>query len=122
MIGDPDENYISNKELHDFMKAMSELLTKNQAFTTTTYPSIISYYILTSLPSYDGFDLNKYFAGEIEMDEIFEQRRICERRKLKNVASVLTNNVLVWWKHLFKFDKLPKTWNDVKILMRIFFC
>jgi hypothetical protein len=49
MTGDPDENCISNKELHDFMKAMTELLMKNQAFTTTTYPSIISYYILTSL-------------------------------------------------------------------------
>jgi hypothetical protein len=34
------------------------------------------------------------------MDEIFEQHRICERRNLRNIASTLTNDVLVWWKHL----------------------
>jgi hypothetical protein len=48
----------------------------------------------------------------------FEQCHICERRKLKNVASGLTNNALAWWKHLYESDELPKTWNDVKILMR----
>jgi hypothetical protein len=52
------------------------------------------------------------------MDEIFGQRRICERRKLRNVASTLTNDALVWWKHLCEYDELPKIWNDVKILMR----
>jgi hypothetical protein len=52
------------------------------------------------------------------MDEIFGQRRICERRKLRNVASTLTNDALVWWKHLCESNKLPKIWNDVKILMR----
>jgi hypothetical protein len=105
-------------ELRDFMKAMTELFTKNQASTTTTSPSITSYCILPSLPSYDGFDSNKYFACEIKMDEIFWQRRICERRKLRNVANTLTNDALVWWKHLFESDELPKTLNDVKILMR----
>jgi hypothetical protein len=52
------------------------------------------------------------------MDEIFGQRRICERRKLRNVASTLTNDALVWGKHLCGYDELPKTWNDFKILMR----
>jgi hypothetical protein len=52
------------------------------------------------------------------MDKIFEQHRICERRKLINVASALTNSALAWWKHLNESDKMPKTWNDVKILMR----
>jgi hypothetical protein len=51
------------------------------------------------------------------MNKKFRQRRICERRKLKNV-STLMNNALAWWKHLCESDKLPKTWNDVKILMR----
>jgi hypothetical protein len=55
---------------------------------------------------------------EIKIDEIFGQCRICERRKLRNVASTLTNDALVWWKHLCESDELPKTWNDVKILMR----
>jgi hypothetical protein len=73
MTGDPDEDCISNKELHDFM---TELFTKNQVSTTTTSPSTISYCILPSLPSYDGFDSNKYFAWEIKMDETFGQHHI----------------------------------------------
>jgi hypothetical protein len=91
------------------MKAMTELLTKNQGSTTTTSPSTISYCILPSLPSYDAFDSNKYFAWEKEMDKKFGQRRICERRKLRNVATALTNNVLAWWKRLCESDELPKT-------------
>jgi hypothetical protein len=118
MTGDPDENCVSYKELHDMMKAMTELFTNNLASTTTTYPSTTSYCILTSLPSYDGFGSNKYFAWKIVMDKIFGQHRICERIKLKTIASALTNNVLAWWKHLCESNELPKTWNDVKILMR----
>jgi hypothetical protein len=118
MIGDPDEDCISNKELHNFMKAMTESFTKNQASTTKTSPSTTSYCILPSLPSYNGFDSNKYFAWKIEMDEIFGQRPICKRRKLKNVASALTNNALAWWKHLCESNELSKIWNDVKILTR----
>jgi hypothetical protein len=72
-----------------------------------------------SIPSFfDGLDSNKYFAWEIEMDKNFGQRRICERSKLRNIASSLMNNALAWWKHLCESDKLPKTWNDEKILMR----
>jgi hypothetical protein len=100
------------------MKAMTELFTKNQLSTTTTSPSTTSYCIIPSLPSYDVFDSNKYFAWEIEMDEIFGQRCICERRKLKNVDSALMNNALAWWKHLCESDELPKAWIDAKILMR----
>jgi hypothetical protein len=94
--GDPDEDCVSNKELRDLMKAMTELLTKNQVFTTTTSPSTTSYYILPSLPSYDGFDSNKYFAWEIRTDKNFGQHHRCERSKLRNVASALTNNALAW--------------------------
>jgi hypothetical protein len=118
MIGDPDEDCISNKELRNFMKAMTKLFTKNQASTTIISPSTTSYCILPSLPSYVGFDFNKYFAWEIKMDEIFGHCRICERRILRNAASTLTNDALVWWKYLYESDELPKTWNDVKIPMR----
>jgi hypothetical protein len=97
---------------------MTVLFTKNQASTTRTSPSTTCYSFLLSLPSYDGFDSNKYYAWKIEMDEIFRQRHICERRKLKNIASALMNNALAWWKHLCESDELPKTWNNVKILMR----
>jgi hypothetical protein len=31
MIGDPDEDCVRYKELHDMMKVMIELFTKNQA-------------------------------------------------------------------------------------------
>jgi hypothetical protein len=112
-----DGDCVSYKELRDMMKPMIELFTKNQTSTTTISPSTTIYYILSSLPSHDGFDSNKYFAWEIEMDEIFG-RHICERRKIRNVASVLTNDSLAWWKHLCDYDELPKTWNDVKILTR----
>jgi hypothetical protein len=86
--------------------------------TTITSPSTTSYCILESHPSYDDFDSNKYFAWEIGMDKKFGQRLICERRKLRNVASALMTNALAWWKHLCESDELPKTWNDVKILIR----
>jgi hypothetical protein len=72
MIGHADEDCVSNKELHDMMKAMIELLTKNQASTTTKSTSTTCYCILPSLPSYDGFDSNKYFAWEIGMDKKFD--------------------------------------------------
>jgi hypothetical protein len=65
MTGDLDEDCVTYNELHNVMKRMTELLTKNQASTTTTSPFAISYCILPSLPSYDGFVSNKYFAWEI---------------------------------------------------------
>jgi hypothetical protein len=118
MTGDPDEDCVTYKGLRDMMKAMIKLFTKNQVSTTTTSPSTTSYCILSSLPSYDAFYSNKNFAWEIGMDKNFGQHRICERRKHINVASALMNNALAWWKRLCEFDELPKTWNDVKILMR----
>jgi hypothetical protein len=63
-------------------------------------------------------DSNKYFALEIGMDQFFGQRRICERRKLRNVASALMNNALAWWNHLCESNKLPKTRNNVRIRIR----
>jgi hypothetical protein len=62
MTGDADEDCASYKDLRDMMKVVAELFTKNQGFTTTTSPSTTSYCILSSLPSYDGFDSNKYFS------------------------------------------------------------
>jgi CHAT domain-containing protein len=118
MTGAPDEDCVTYKELCNMMKSVIEFFTKNQASTTTTSLSTTSYCILPSLPFYDCFDSNKYFAWKIGMDKIFGQHCICEWRKLRNVASALTNNALAWWKHLCEFDELPKTWNNVKILMR----
>jgi hypothetical protein len=52
------------------------------------------------------------------MNKMFGQHRLSQRRKLRNVAIALMNNALTWWKHFCEFDELPKTWNNVKILMR----
>jgi hypothetical protein len=51
------------------------------------------------------------------MDKVFARRRICDRRKIKIVASTLTNDVLAWWNNLHDHEK-PQTWTDVKALMR----
>jgi hypothetical protein len=118
MTGYSREDCVSKKEFCDMMKTLIELLTKNQASPSTTCPSTTSYCILPSLPSYDGFDSNKYFSWEIEMDKKFGQHQMCDSRKLRNIASALTNNTLAWWKRLCEFDELPKTWNNVKMLMR----
>jgi hypothetical protein len=71
MTRDSDEDCVSYKELRDMMKAMTELFTKKQVSTTTISPSTIIYYILPPLPSFDGFDSNKYFAWEIGMYNFF---------------------------------------------------
>jgi hypothetical protein len=47
---DLDEDCVIYKEFCDMMKAMTELLTKNQTSTTTTSPSTTSYYILPVTP------------------------------------------------------------------------
>jgi hypothetical protein len=75
------------------------------------------HYILSSLPTYDGIDVDEYIAWELKIDNIFAQCRMCERRKIKNATSVLTNSALVWWEDLCALDK-PKTWNGLKINMR----
>jgi hypothetical protein len=51
------------------------------------------------------------------MDKIFARRRICDRRKIKIKASTLMNDALVWWNNLHDYEK-PRTWTDVKVLMR----
>jgi hypothetical protein len=51
------------------------------------------------------------------MDKIFARCRICDRRKIKIVASTLMNDALVWWNNLHDYEK-PQTWTDVKALMR----
>jgi hypothetical protein len=71
-------------------------------------------------PSFSSFDeniANEYNEWEVSIDKIFARRRICDRRKIKIVASTLMNDVLVWWNNLHEYEK-PQTWIDVKALMR----
>jgi hypothetical protein len=60
---------------------------------------------------------NKYNEWEVSMDNIFAQCRICDRRKIKIVASTLMNDALVWWNNLHYYER-PQTWTDVKALTR----
>jgi hypothetical protein len=50
-------------------------------------------------------------------DKIFARWRICDRRKIKIVASTLMNHALVWWNNFHDYDK-PKLWANMKALMR----
>jgi hypothetical protein len=89
MTWDPDEDRVRYKELRDMTKVMTELLTTNQASTTTTYPSTTCYYIIPSCPSYDGFDSNKYLSWEIRMDHFFGQSIIYVRGESLEILLVL---------------------------------
>jgi hypothetical protein len=51
------------------------------------------------------------------MDKFFARHHICDRRKIKIVASSLTNDGLVWWNNLHDYEK-PQTWTAMKELMR----
>jgi hypothetical protein len=71
-------------------------------------------------PSFSTFDeniANEYCEWEVSMDKFFARHHICDRRKIKIVASSLTNDGLVWWNNLHDYEK-PQTWTDVKALMR----
>ena len=68
-------------------------------------------------PNYDGIGADEYIEWEIAIDNIFVNRFMCPRRKVKNAASVLRLSALTWWESLSPLDK-PQTWDDMKILMR----
>ena len=48
-------------------------------------------------PTYDGIGADEYIEWEIAIDNIFANRFMCPRRKVKNTASVLRLSVLTWW-------------------------
>ena len=68
-------------------------------------------------PTYDGIGADEYIEWEIVIDNIFANRFMCPRMKVKNAASVLRLSALTWWECLSPLDK-PQTWDDMKILMR----
>ena len=74
-------------------------------------------YTLSCLPSYDGFDYDKYINWEIQVDQIFAQCRLCNRKMIKIATNVLKEHALLWWNNLHDHNK-PRTWLDMKILMR----
>jgi hypothetical protein len=52
--------------------------------------------IYLSFSSFDENVSNEYNEWEVSMDKIFARRRICDRQKIKIVASTLMNDALVW--------------------------
>jgi hypothetical protein len=102
---------------HLELKEMMHTLTKAFESHTIDVDSTPSGSIYPSLSSFDENIAIEYYEWEISMDKIFARRHKCDRRKLKIVASTLTNDALVWWNNLHDYEK-PKTWIDVKALMR----
>ena len=43
--------------------------------------------------------------------------RMCERWKIANTSSILTNDALTWCESVYVNDK-SRTWSDMKMLMR----
>ena len=43
---------------------------------------------------------------------------MCEKRKIRNAACDLTSCASIWWKNLCASKKVPRTWKEMKILMR----
>ena len=43
-------------------------------------------------PTYDGIGVDEYMEWEIAIDNIFDTRFMCLRRKVKNAASVLRHS------------------------------
>ena len=54
---------------------------------------------------------------EISIDNIFDNRFMCPKRKVINAVTVLRLSALIWWESLSPLDK-PQTWDDMKIVMR----
>jgi len=59
-------------------------------------------------PTCDGIGADEYMEWEIAIDNIFANRFMCPRRKVKNAASGLRLSALTWWESLRPLDK-PQT-------------
>jgi hypothetical protein len=88
---------VSHLELKEMMCA----LTKAFECHTIDVDSSLSGSIYPSFSSFVANTANEYTEWELSMDKIFARRCICDRRKIKIVASTLTNDALVWWNNLY---------------------
>jgi hypothetical protein len=108
-----DGECVSYPELKEMMCALTKAV-ESHTIDVHSSPSGLIY------PSFSSFDeniANKYNEWEVSMDKIFAWRHICDRRKIKIMASTLTNDALVWWNNLHDYQK-PQTWTSMKSLMR----
>lgn len=75
---------------------------KTHKFQTIATPCpSTSNYILSSLLLYDGLDSTKYIVWENDIDNLFGQCRMSERRKLLNVGHALVDHALTLWQHFY---------------------
>jgi hypothetical protein len=72
---------------------MMRALTKAFESHTIDVDSSPSGSIYPSFSSFDENIANEYNEWEVSMDKIFARCRICDRRKIKIVASTLANDV-----------------------------
>ena len=86
--------------------------------TLETFLSKTLGYISPSLPTYNGSGSDDYINWEIDVDNYFSQRKLCDKRKIRTAASSLTSFGSTWWKDLCAYNKVPQTWKDMKRLMR----
>jgi hypothetical protein len=77
--------------------------------TIAATPPLAGRSILSSPPIYDGIGVDEYIEWESKIDNIFAQCHMCERRKIKNVSSVLRHLASICWESLNSSDK-PHTW------------
>ncbi len=111
------DDCVPQSEVADMMKEIKAMF-KEQSESIRSYSKIVAStragYILSCLPSYDGFGSAEYISWEITMDKIFAQHCMCDRRKIKNAASSLTSRALIWWKDLCDYYEDPQIWKDMR--------
>jgi hypothetical protein len=109
----------TNGECDFYLELKEMMLALTKAFESHTIDddSSPSGSLYPSFSSFDENIANEYNEWEISMDKIFARRHICDRQKIKTVASTLTDDALVLWNNLHDYEKL-QTWTDVKALMR----
>jgi hypothetical protein len=102
---------------HLELKEMMHTLTKAFESYTIDVDSSLSGSIYPYFSSFNENIANEYTEWEVSMDKIFSRCHICDRRKIKIVASTLMNHALVWWNNLHNYDK-QKMWADMKTRIR----
>jgi hypothetical protein len=108
-----DKSCLHN-DIREMLQVMNDSMNKHTQYMDNLFGNDKN---LQIQPSYNGFNMDAYLDWKMTMDKKFAQCRMCDRRKIKIDVSSLTSCALTWWENLCVSDK-PKTWKDMKILMR----
>jgi hypothetical protein len=78
--------------------------------------------VIQHLPLYDGkFDPKGYVKWELAVHLEFCKHDLLEEQKILAAARVLIEYALDVWKRLCRHDRIPKTWNALKTILREYF-